>query len=380
MLNRTSVVGLALLMIVAVVALSACADRGTVKIAAQGPFTGEVAKIGLDALNAVRLAVEDFNARGGPVKVELVVADDEASPARSLSVGERLVADRSVMGVIGPMTSGTTAAVLPVFEKASLAVVSQSATNPDLTEGGYRVMHRVCPRDDAQGPAAADFIHSQLGARRVYVIDDKGAYGVGLADQVSARLQQHGVTVVRGQIAQTDRDFAAMLTQVKGHTPDLLYLAIQNPAQAAAILKQMHALGLRCQVMGGDGIGEREELIAGASGLAEGVYVTSLGPSLKSTPGGRQFAERFEAKYGPMSIFTGQSYDAAMALLEAIGRAAAAGKVTRESVLEALKSVRYEGVMGIPIAFGPKGDLVGSSVFILKVQGNDFVQVPAGGR
>ncbi|MGE5587379.1 MAG: branched-chain amino acid ABC transporter substrate-binding protein [Clostridia bacterium] len=351
-----------------------------VKIGAAGPFTGDLSKIGLDSLNAIRMAVDEANAEGGVGgrKIEVVVGDDAGDPARAVIVADKFAMDRSVLGVVGPMNSGAVNAALPTYQRAGLVLISQSATNPSLTELGYKVMHRICPRDDAQGPAAARFIVEELGAKNVYILDDKGAYGQGLADQVAAALQKAGVKITRGQITPEDRDFSPILTKVKAAAPDLLYLALPNPAQAAVLIKQAVGLGLRPKLMGGDGLKERDQLIAGAGGAAEGMYVTAIGRDIKDVPEAQGFIKKFESKYGAMSIFSGQSYEATKILIEAMRRAAGnnpAG-LTRAVVLEAVHNTRgYRGVLGFPVSFNAKGDVVGASIYVFQVKGGDFVQV-----
>ncbi len=351
-----------------------------VRIGAAGPFTGDLSKIGLDSLNAIQMAVDEANAEGGVGgrKIEVVVADDAGDPSKAVLVAEKLAMDRNVLGVVGPMNSSTVNAALPIYQRAGLVLISQSATNPSLTELGYRVMHRICPRDDSQGPAAARFIVEEVGARNVYLIDDKSTYGQGLADQVAAALKQAGAKITRGQVAPDDRDFSPILTKVKPVAPDLLYLALPNPAQAAALIKQAVGLGLEPKLMGGDGLKERDQLIAGAGGAAEGMFVTAIGRDIKDVPGAKGFIAKFEGKYGAMSIFSGQSYEATKILVAAMRKAAGGdpAALTREGVLEAVHSTRgYQGILGFPISFDAKGDVVGASIYVFEVQGDDFVEV-----
>ncbi|HEY3315239.1 MAG TPA: branched-chain amino acid ABC transporter substrate-binding protein [Bacillota bacterium] len=367
------------LVLTASAGLAGC-SRGpaTIKIGAAGPFTGSLSKIGQDSLNAINMAVDEFNASGRlkGVKVEVVVADDGAEPAKATLAAEKLAADKNVVGVIGPMNSGAVNSSLPVYERAGLAIISQSATNPSLTEGGYKVMHRVCPRDDQQGPAAAKFIVDQVKAKKVYIIDDKSTYGQGLADQVAATFAKLGsVTVDRGQIAADDKEFSPILGRVKAFGADLVFLAIPDPAQGAMIAKQMRALGITAGVMGGDGLYEPDQFAKAGGAALEGAYVTSITPSLKDVPAAKDFVTRFEGKYGSMSIFAGQSYEATNILLKAIADAAAAkgGKVTRADVLPLVHgTVNYMGILGQPIGFNDKGDLSGGSIFIFQVKNGAF--------
>lgn len=350
-----------------------------VKIGAAGPYTGDVAKIGLDGLNAIRMAVEEANAAGGVNgrRIEIVEADDAADPSKAILVAEKLAMDRAVLGVVGPMNSSTVQAALPTYQRAGLVLLSQSATYPPLTEMGYNVMYRLCPRDDSQGPASAKFIVEQLKAKHVYIIDDKTTYGQGLSDQVEAALKKAGVRITRGQITMEDRDFAPILTRVRAAAPDLLYLGLANPAQAAAILKQAAGLGIKLPLMGGDGLKEQDQLIAGSAGLAEGMYVTSIGKDVREVPEARAFISKFEARYGALSVFGGQTYEATNILIAAMRRASAdPTKLTRANVMQALAATsNYKGILGFPISFDSRGDVVGARIYIYQVKKGEFVAV-----
>ncbi len=350
-----------------------------VKIGAAGPYTGDVAKIGLDGLNAIRMAVEEANAAGGinGRRIEIVEADDAADPSKAILVAEKLAMDRAVLGVVGPMNSSTTQAALPTYQRAGLALLSQSATYPPLTEMGYNVMYRLCPRDDSQGPASATFVVEKLKAKHVYIIDDKTTYGQGLSDQVEIALKKLGVRVTRGQITMEDRDFAPILTRVRAAAPDLLYLGLANPAQAAAILKQAAGLGIKLPLMGGDGLKEQDQLIVGSAGLAEGMYVTSIGKDVREVPEARAFIAKFEARYGALSVFGGQTYEATNILIAAMRRASAdPTKLTRANVMQALAATSsYKGILGFPISFDSRGDVVGARIYIYQVKKGEFVAV-----
>ncbi|MGE5508366.1 MAG: branched-chain amino acid ABC transporter substrate-binding protein [Chitinophagales bacterium] len=361
------------------VAATASLAAGPIKIGAAGPFTGDLSKIGLDSLNAIQMAVDEVNQQGGIAgrKVQLVIGDDAADPSKSLLVAEKFATDSSILGVIGPMNSSTAAAALPAYQNAGLAVISQSATNPDLSERGYTVFHRICPRDDAQGPAAARFMVQELKAKRIYVLDDKSTYGQGLADQVVRSLKGRTPVVERGQISGDDKDFSAILTRIKPFKPDVLFLALPNPAQAAAFVKQAAGLGLKTKFMAGDGVKEKDQFIEGAAGLAEGAYVTAIGRDIREVPQAKEFIARFEKKYGAMSIFSGQSYEATRLLLAAIKKVADSGAtLDREKVLKAVHDIDgYRGILGFPIEFNAKGDVVGSKIYVFQVKNGDFVEV-----
>jgi branched-chain amino acid transport system substrate-binding protein len=363
---------------VAGLALAGGCKPGVLKIGAAGPYSGELSKIGLDSYNAIKLAVDEINELGGigGRQVALVMGDDEAQSSKAQTVAEKFVADKAMMGVVGPMNSNCVMSALPVYERGGLVMITQSGTFPEITDSGYKVAFRLCPRDEGQGGAAGDFIVNELGKTRVYLIDDKGTYGQGLADQVEAKIKSLGVEPVgRGQVAADDRDFASLLTLIRQKSPDLIYLALPNPSQAAALVKQARAMQITATFMGGDGLKEKDQLIAASAGSAEGMYVTAIGKEITEVPEAAGFIEKFEARHGSMSIFSGQSYEAAKILLEAMKRASAAGKMTRAEVLSQLRTIRYQGILGFEVGFDAQGDVVGARIYVLKVEGPDFVSV-----
>ncbi|HHV78144.1 MAG TPA: branched-chain amino acid ABC transporter substrate-binding protein [Firmicutes bacterium] len=370
-----------LVVFLAMLAVVGCSNSGrkSIKIGAAGPFTGELSKIGLDSLNAIKMAVEECNQSGGidGKTVEVVVGDDAGDPAKGKIVADKFVADPDVLGVVGPMNSSVIAAALPVYEKAGLVIISQSGTTPELTEKGFKVMHRICPRDDAQGMAAAAFIYNEIKPTKVYILDDKTTYGQGLADQVEKGLKSYGLTQIkRDQVSTQDKDFSALVALIKSYNPEMVYMAFANPAQAAALAKQLAGVGVKPALMGGDGCRERDQLIGGGGEAVQGMFVTAIGRNVKEVPEAREFVQKFEGKYEGMSIFSGQSYEATKILLNAIKEAHKAGDLTRQGVLKALHATKdYKGILGFPVSFDAKGDLVGGEIFVLKVSGSDFVEV-----
>jgi branched-chain amino acid transport system substrate-binding protein len=351
------------------------------KVGAAGPFTGQLAKIGTDALQAIRMAVEDFNDSGAMpgVTFTVVEADDAADPAKAATVAEKLSSDDAVVGVIGPMTSSAVKSSLPIYEEGMVPMVSQSATNDELSESGYSVFHRICPKDGIQGPSIAKFMVEDLDVKSAFLIDDKGTYSQGLADQVEKALKDSGVTdIQRESITPEDKDFSAVLTKVKGMNPDILFAPIPSPAQGAALEKQMLSMGFDVPAHAADGAKDPTEFIANAGGATEGTYATSLGPMAESVPAAQDFLERYTAKYKETSLFTAQSYEATMVLLEAVKTAGVAdGKVDREAINAALGETDYTGILGFPISFTSEGDLAAGGIYIIQVQGSEFVPVKA---
>lgn len=360
---------------------TASAEAITVKIGAGGPITGDLAKIGTDALQAIQMAVEDYNAsgKGGGITFAVEVGDDAGDPAKAATVAEKFAADEAVVGVVGSMTSSAVQSALPIFDGATLAEITQSATNDKLSQGGYTVFHRICPTDGVQGPSIAQFLVNDLKATSVFLIDDKGTYGQGLADQIEAGLKAGGITnIQRAQIASGDKDFSAVLTKVKAMNPSILFTAIPSPAMAAAMAKQMKSMGFAVQMMGGDGMKDATELIANAGGATEGMYATSLGPMPETVPEAKTFLDKYVAKYKETSLFTAQSYEAANILMDAVVKAGVKdGKVDRKAVNDALSATNTTGILGFPISFTPQGDLNGGGITIIQVKGAAFAAVSA---
>ena len=352
-------------------------EEYTFKIGGAGPFTGDLAKIGTDALQAVQMAVDDFNASGAMpgVTFTVEVGDDGADPAKAATIAEKFASDESVVGVVGPMTSGAVQAALPILSDANLAQITQSATAVNLSTLGFSSFHRICPSDGVQGPSIAKYMIDDLKATSVFIIDDGEAYAKGLADQVETALTAGGVTVKRAQIAGADKDFATVLTQVKDMNPSILFVPLPNPPQAAAIAKQMKSMGFQVQMMGADGTHDGE-LMTAAGGATEGMYSTVLGPLPETLDSAKPFLDQYIAKYQVTSAFTAQSYEATNVLLEAIKSVGVVdGKIDRAAVNAALSASNYTGILGFPIAFTPEGDLVGGGITVLQVKGTEFVPV-----
>lgn len=354
----------------------------TVKIGAAGPFTGSIAKIGTDALQAITMAVGDFNASGAMPGVTFTVeiADDGNDPAKAATVAEKLTSDDAVIGVVGPMASAAVQAALPIFEEGTLPMVTQSATNDKLSEGGFTVFHRICPKDAIQGPSIAKFMIDDLKIKNVFMIDDKGTYGQGLAESTEAALKAGGITdIQRAQIAAEDKDFSAVLTKAKAMNPSILFVSIQSPAQVAAIAKQMNSMGFKVQLMGGDALKDVTELIRNSGGATEGMYATSLGPMPETVDAAKPFLDKYVAKYKETSLFTAQSYEATNVLLDAIKTVGVVdGKIDRKAVNAQLAKTNFTtGILGFPISFSPTGDLAAGGIYIIQVKGDVFVPVKA---
>ena len=355
----------------------------TVKIGIIAPITGQLAKFGIDTVNAVQLAVDDAKkANLLPSNITVVVeqGDDAADPAKASLLAQKYIDETDMIGIIGPLNSSSAQSALPILEKGNLLMISPSTTNTKLGQQGFKTFFRVCPIDDAQGAALADVIVNTVKAKKVYIVDDKSTYGQGLADQVQATLKTLGVTdIQRAQITPDDKDFNALITKIKAYGPDAFFAAIPSPSQYAAIAKQMQQAGYKVQLIGADGTRDVTEFITNAAGATEGAICTTLGPLLDkmTDPATVAFVAEYKAKGWELSLFSGQTYEATNVLLQAIKAAAATGTIDRASVMTAVRATNYTGVLGIPIQFTPEGNMVKSGLYLIQVKGADFVQLKA---
>jgi branched-chain amino acid transport system substrate-binding protein len=348
---------------VVVVALSlagVAAAQEVVKIAHVGALTGPVAYFGKDTENGARLAIEALNARGvaiggKKVRFELVTEDDAGEPRQATTVAQKLV-DARVNGVVGHQTSGTTIPASRIYYSAGIAQISHSSTSPKYTRQGFNTTFRVVANDTQLGRALGRYAMQAMAARRVAVIDDRTAYGQGLASEFAKALQQQGGTVV-GHEFTTDKatDFNAILTKIKSAKPDLIFFGGMN-AVAGPMLRQMKQLGMNTKMMGGDGICSDEIATLSGGAMADGQVVCAEAGGVDST--GKAALDKFRTDYKKrfgidVQINAPYAYDAVMVLADAMVRAGSAAPAT---YLPEIAKTRYKGVTGT-IAFDRFGDI-----------------------
>lgn len=342
------------------------APEVVVKLGQASPLTGPQAHLGKDNDNGARLAIEEMNAKGlmiggAKARFELVSEDDQADPKTGTIVAQKFV-DAKVAGVIGHLNSGTTIPASKIYNDAGIPQVSPSATNPKYTQQGYKGAFRVMANDVQQGKVLGEFA-VKIGAKKVAIIDDRSAYGQGLADEFEKAAKAAGATIV-GREYTNDKatDFRAILTSIKGKQPDLVFYGGMD-AQAGPMSAQMRTLGIKAKFLGGDGA-QSQEFIKLAGPAAEGVIASSPGLPLEKMPGGKAFADRFTAKYGQIQIYAPYAYDATMTLIEAMQKA---NSIDPSKYLPELAKTDRQGVSG-PIAFDEKGDLKNGPITLYQVK------------
>ena len=338
-----------------------------VRIGSAAPLTGNQAHIGKDNESGTRMAIDDANAKGitiGGRKVhfELISEDDQADPKTATIVAQKLVDDK-VNGVIGHLNSGTTIPASKIYNDNGIAQISPSATAVNYTAQGFKTAFRVMANDAQQGRVLGEYAARNLGAKKIAVIDDRTAYGQGLADEFIKAAQAAGAQIVAHEYTNDKAvDFTAVLTAVKGKQPDLLFYGGMDP-QSGPMAKQIKALALNVKFMTGDG-GYTPEYIKLAGDAAEGSYATLPGVPLGKMPGGKAFETRFVAKYQPIQLYAPYCYDAVNVMIAAMQKA---DSVEPVKYLPELAKISYDGVTA-KIQFDAKGDLQGGAITLYQVQ------------
>lgn len=357
---------------------SADVSKG-IHVGSTGPFTGDAAAPGMEIFNSTRLAVDEWNERGGiqGVKIKIVMGDSAMDPAQAVNVAQKFVADKFMYGAVGPPMSHTAQATMKIYGGADLACITSAASKPDLTEQGYKHFFRVNARNDAHGWNCALFIKNRLKAKRIAVLNEKVAYCENLAKEMIKGLKKLGITdIMQDTIVQGAKDFSPVLTKVKAYNPDVLFFVATSAPDQAIGVRQMKELGIKATFFGTEGARDKKDFIEASEGAAEGAYVYHFGPDIYSIPEAGSYVKRFESKYGVLSGFGPPAYEAMNILLTAIDKAARDRDISREEVLKYVSQTEnYKGILGFPVTFDKKGDLEGGATYFFQVVGKDFKQV-----
>lgn len=321
----------ALMAVTAAVAASGMAQAQEVQVVKIGhvaPISGSQAHYGRDNENGTKMAIEDLNAQnlvigGKKIRFEIQAEDDAADPKQGAAVAQKLC-DAKVAGVVGHLNSGTTIPASKIYNDCGIPHVTGAATNPNLTKPGYKTTYRIIANDLALGAGLAFYAADALKLKKIAVIDDRTAYGQGVAEVFKRTIKTKGGTVIDEQFT-TDKatDFMAILTAIKAKKPDAIFYGGMD-AQAGPMLRQLEQLGMGdVKFFGGDGICTSEivKLAAGAKTI-NNVVCAEGAASLKKMPGGEAWKKRYDAKYpGQYQIYSPYTYDATFVLVDAMKRA-----------------------------------------------------------
>lgn len=344
--------------------------QDVIKIAAGAPLTGALARQGQEVANAVRLAAEEWNAKGGVLgkKIEVVEADDQGNPQVGVAAAEKVAADPAILGAVWGITSVTCIPASEVLNRSNMVLITPGCSNPRVTDRGLNSVERLCARDDLQGAAAMQFALDVLKAKNIAIFDDGTVGPRGAADEAEKKAKALGVKTSRYVLRAGDKDFRAVLGTLPKNV-DLIYAAVWAP-DAALMAKQLPDVGLDVRMVGPDSQFEPVDYVQASGGAAEGNYVTFFAPEMKKIPAAAAFVKSFESKYGQISSYGPLAYEGANILLTAIQTA---GKADRAAVRDAVRATKgYSGILGFPISFDGKGDVVGAQLFVYQVKGDGF--------
>ena len=349
---------------VALLAGAVHAEYLVVKIGHVGPTSGGIAHLGKDNENGARMAIDELNAKGVMIggkkaKFELLAEDDAADPKQGTAAAQKLV-DEKVNGVIGHLNSGTTIPASKIYSDAGIPQISPSATNPKYTRQGFKTTFRVVADDVHLGGTLGKYAVQTLKGKTIAVIDDRTAYGQGVADEFEKGVKAAGGKVVKREFTNDKAtDFTAILTSIKGTKPDLVFYGGMD-AVAGPMLRQMKQLGISAKFMGGDGIctGELPKLAAGTMADDQVVCAEAGGIDQNDKAAVKameDFRAKFKKKFGAdVQIYAPYVYDATNVMVAAMEKAGSAEPAKYLPVLA--KTTGYKGVTGV-ISFDEKGDI-----------------------
>jgi len=357
---------------------SVSAQDMVVKIGHVGPTSGGIAHLGKDNENGARMAIDDLNAKGvtiggKKVKWELVAEDDAGDPKQGTAVANKLV-DAKVNGVIGHLNSGTSIPASKIYSDAGIPQISPSATNPKFTRQGFKTTYRVVADDVHLGGTLGRYAVKELKGKSIVTIDDRTAYGQGVAEEFAKAVKASGGKIEDQQFT-TDKatDFTAILTAIKAKKPDVIFYGGMD-AVAGPMIRQMKQLGINAKFMGGDGIcsAELPKLAGGAMADGQVVCAEAGGVEGQQKVGMDKFKEDFKKKFGTdVQIYAPYVYDAVMVMATAMQKCNSADP---KVYLPCLQKTDYNGVTG-HIAFDEKGDIKNGALTLYTYKGDKREQM-----
>jgi len=375
MLLKLKIVAAAVVALASGVAMA----QTVVTIAHVGPTSGAIAHLGKDNENGAKMAVEELNAAGvtiggNKVTLKLMTEDDAADPKQGTAVAQKL-ADAKVAGVIGHLNSGTTIPASRIYSDAGIPQVSPSATNPKYTRQGFKTAFRMVADDVHLGSTLGKYAVNTLKGKAIAVIDDRTAYGQGVAQEFTKAVEAAGGTVVAKEFT-TDKatDFNSILTTIKGKKADVVFFGGMD-AVAGPMLRQMKSLGINAKFMGGDGICSTELIKLGGDAIADNqVYCAEAGGvEGKEEADMAAFKAKFKAKFGTdVQVYAPYVYDGVKVMVAAMVKAGSSDPAKYLPILAATKD--YKGVTG-NITFDEKGDIKNGALTLQTVRGGKLTKL-----
>lgn len=352
---------------------STYAQELVVKLGHVAPMSGGQAHFGRDNANGAILAVEDLNAKGmtiGGKKVKFVLLneDDAADPKQGTAVAQKLV-DAGVNGVIGHLNSGTTIPASRIYHDAGIPQISPSATNPTYTKQGYNTAFRVVANDGQLGGTLGKYAVDTLKSKQIAVIDDRTAYGQGVADEFvkGAKAKSPNIPIVQQYTNDKATDFNAILTSIKAKKPDVVFFGGMDNV-AGPMLRQMKQLGINAKFMGGDGLCTTALGKLAGDGMSDNQVICAEAGGVTGAKEKEfeQFYARYKKRFNiDVQLYAPYVYDAVMTMAAAMQKADSAEPA---KYLPELAKIKYDGVTG-PIVFDAKGDIKDGSLTLYTYRG-----------
>jgi branched-chain amino acid transport system substrate-binding protein len=357
---------------------AASAQEQVVRIGHVAPTSGAIAHLGKDNENGARMAIDELNAKGvtlggKKVKFELLLEDDASDPKQGTAAAQKLV-DAKVNGVIGHLNSGTTIPASKIYSDAGIPQISPSATNPKYTQQGFKTAFRVVANDGQLGGTLGKYAVQNLKGKKIAVIDDRTAYGQGVAQEFVKGAKGNGAAIVAQQYTNDKAtDFNAILTAIKAKSPDVIFFGGMD-AVAGPMMRQMKQLGINAKFMGGDGICTEglAKLAGDAIGEEQVVCAEAGGVADAQKKGMDDFRTAYKKKFNnEVQLYAPYVYDATMVMVEAMKKADSADPA---KYLPQLAKIQYKGVTG-PIAFDAKGDIKDGTLTLFTYRGGKRTQI-----
>jgi branched-chain amino acid transport system substrate-binding protein len=328
-----------------------------VSLAMTGALTGADAALGINIVNGVKLALQKHNEANPDCQVGLKEFDTEGDPQKASQVVPNIINDKEIVGVVGPAFSGETKATGQIFADAGLVSTTASATNPTLTENGWKTFFRGLASDASQGPAVANYLTKVAGAKKICVIEDNTDYGTGLAKAVNETLGGAASADCAAQVKKGDKDFSAVVTKVQAAKPDAIFYSGYY-AEGATLVSQLRAAGVTATFASGDGTND-PQFVAQAGDAAKGAIL-----SCPCGKGPESFLEEYKEMAGQEAgVYSAEAYDLTTILLAGIDQ----GKTSRADLLEFVTTYDGQGLQG-NYKWSPTGELEKSGVWIYEVK------------
>ncbi|MFD2608435.1 branched-chain amino acid ABC transporter substrate-binding protein [Deinococcus taklimakanensis] len=362
--------------VLATLALGNASALTTVRIASLTPLSGGQSDLGNQIKNGAQIAVTEYKAQFARLgmDIQLIGYDDQADPATGTAAARKIAADKNILAVVGTLNSGVAIPSSEALKASHVALVSPANTANQVTDRGLPNMNRIVARDDSQGPAGANFIMNNLKGKKVYILNDKTAYGEGLAKEVDKALRAKGVQVVTNEGTEEKSDFSSIVSKIKLQKPDAIYFGgIYN--QIGVFIKQLREAGIDTPVVGGDGMDSSELAVIAGKG-AGNIYFTTVAAPIEALPAAKTFAANYLKTFKkPAQGFGAFGYDAAKVALQGILNAAKANgnKVpSRTQVETAIRKGSFTGLLSGNVSFNSVGDRKAGTLYVMSVQGGKY--------